>query len=78
MNITVTNIIDRLGGPTPVARAIGTTQQNVSNMRRENRIPAHFWRSIISLASERGEAGIDEALLMRIAEQRVKTRRSVA
>lgn len=64
---TVSDIIDAFGGPTAMAVAIGTTQQNVTNMRSRGTIPAGFFKAIAAAARKRGIEGLTLALLAEIA-----------
>jgi hypothetical protein len=67
---TFVEVIDALGGPTAVAAAIGTTQQNVTNMKARNSIPANFWKPLVEAAHERGKSEITLDLLAQIAHVR--------
>lgn len=42
-----TAIIDTLGGPSAAARKIGTSPQNVQQMRYRDSIPARYWSAIV-------------------------------
>lgn len=56
--LTVPEIIDALGGTTAAAVAIGTTQQNVTNMKARGTIPANFFKAIVHAARTKGRADI--------------------
>ena len=60
---TVSEIVDAFGGTTEFAQAIGTTQQNVTNMKARNSIPSRFWKSVALCAEARGIAGVTLAAL---------------
>lgn len=52
------NIITKLGGPSAFAVILGTTQQNVSQMRQRNLIPPRFWPATVKAAKEKGLEGV--------------------
>lgn len=64
---TAADIIDKFGGPTAFAEVIGTTQQNVSNMKARGTIPATFFQTIVRAAGERGLDGVTLDLLADLA-----------
>lgn len=55
---TVAHIIQAFGGPTSFARAIGTTQQNATNMKDRGSIPPGFWKAIVDEANRRNIEGL--------------------
>lgn len=50
---TVIDIVEAFGGTAEFAQVIGTTPQNVTNMKARNSIPSRFWRRIVANASSR-------------------------
>ena len=67
---SVHEIIRKLGGSTAVAAAIGTTQQNVTNMKARGSIPAEYWQVLVSAARQRGVDEVTFELLAKIAHRR--------
>ena len=64
-------IIDSFGGQADFANILGTTQQNVSQMRKRNSIPSRFWPATVRAATERGIEGINYEMLATLAANRL-------
>ncbi len=64
---TAAEIIQAFGGPTAFAEIIGTSQQNVTNMKARGTIPAAFFRVIVTQAEQRGIDGVTLDLLADLA-----------
>jgi hypothetical protein len=50
---TVIDIVEDFGGTAEFAQIIGTTSQNVTNMKARNSIPSRFWRRLVACAASR-------------------------
>lgn len=59
------DIIDRLGGPSEAGRKLGTTQQNASQMKHRDNIPARFWPAVIENLPELSLAALAEMAVRR-------------
>lgn len=66
---TVAHIIQAFGGPTSFARAIGTTQQNATNMKDRGSIPPGFWKAIVDEAGKRDIDGLTLETLADLASK---------
>lgn len=64
---SASKIIDAFGGPTAFAAVIGSTQQNVTNMKARGTIPATFFRAIVDAAARRDIQGITLDVLADLA-----------
>lgn len=67
---TFTEIINEFGGPSAFAVILGTTQQNVSQMRQRNSIPSRFWPTVVEAAQEKNIQGITFETLAKLAASR--------
>lgn len=63
-------IITECGGPSAFAIILGTTQQNVSQMRQRNFIPPRFWPATVKAAKEKGIEGVTFENLATLAASR--------
>ena len=61
---------DKLGDQTGFANVLGTTQQNVSQMRQRNSIPSRFWPTVVKAAQEKNIQGITFETLAKLAASR--------
>lgn len=71
---TVTAIIDKFGGTNSFALAIGTSQQNVTNMKARGSIPQGFWKATVKAAQQRGVDGVSLEILAELAARRREER----
>lgn len=65
-SLAVTNIINAFGGTSAFARAIGTGQSTVSEMKRRGSIPAEYWVFLVRAADDVGIANVTYENLARI------------
>lgn len=47
--VTVSDIINKLGGNATAARALNLGQSTVSEFKRRNSIPPRYWRQFVNL-----------------------------
>ena len=59
----VETLINKFGGPTAFARAIGVQPSTASEMKRRKSIPVQRWPSVIAAAQARG-IELDSEILM--------------
>ena len=72
---TVANLIDALGGPSAVARALSTPRKpmaisTVSEMKQTGSINVRHWPKIIALAEAKNYGTITSEFLMRLHTER--------
>ena len=67
---TVPEIIDKLGGPTAVGRAINVGASTASEWKRTGRIPVRHWPALHQYATETGVDGLtyDVLVLANVAD----------
>ena len=70
MDLTVRDVIDRLGGNQAVAAAVGVATNSVCYWRCRNSIPIQHHDALIQLARKVGEPRITLELLVRLAAAR--------
>lgn len=69
-------LIDRLGGRSVVAAAIGSNAEAVRKMSERNNIRPEYWPALIGLAREKRISGVSFASLTKIAPPRKKKARA--
>jgi len=70
MDLSVKDVIDRLGGDRAVAAATGLAQNSVCYWRVRGSIPIQYGDDLLRLARELGESGITLELLVRLTGAR--------
>lgn len=60
-------IIVRLGGGKPLARALGLPNETVAAWKRRDHIPPAHWVSIVRLAERKGVGGVTYERLAKLA-----------
>ncbi len=63
---SVADLIDALGGPADVGRALHVGYSTVSEMKRRGTISVYRWPAFISLAQEQGICGVSPEFLLNL------------
>lgn len=56
--MTISDLVQELGGTADLARALGANLSTVSNWRKRGSIPSEHWAAVVAIAAGRGKADI--------------------